>query len=103
MFLMILHCIGLILSNRLWLVHLWFPLQFVFRLFLEEFQPISLNQIRFPGRVLRALIPLIKFQIQRPLLIHVANVLQWAIGLFPVLARGDVGLVLVMGTNNVGV
>jgi hypothetical protein len=50
---------------------------------LEEFQPISINQIRHPGRVLRALIPLIKFQIQRPLL-HVANVLQWVIGLFPV-------------------
>jgi hypothetical protein len=49
------------------------------------------------------MIPLTKFQIQRPLLFSAANVLQWAIGLFPVLARGDVGLVLVMGTNNVGV
>jgi hypothetical protein len=103
MFLMILQCIGQILSNRLWLVLLRFPLQFVFRLFLADFQPISLNQIRFPGRVLRAMIPLIKIQIQRPLLFPAANVLQWATGLFPVLARGDVGLVLVMGTNNVGV
>jgi hypothetical protein len=103
MFLMILQCIGQILSNHLWLVLLRFPLQFAFRLFLEDFQPISLNQIRLPGRVLRAMIPLIKFQIQRALLFPAANVLQWAIGLFPVLARGDVGLVLVMGINNVGV
>jgi hypothetical protein len=82
---------------------LWFPLQLIFRLFLEEFQPISFNQIRHPGRVLRALTPLIKIQIQRPNLNRVANVSQWAIGLLSVKARGDVGLVLGMGVNSVGV
>jgi hypothetical protein len=103
MFLTILHRIGQILSNRLWLVLLRFPLQFAFRLFLEDFLLISLNQIRLPGRVLRAMIPLIKFQIQRALRFAAANVLQWAIGLLPVLVHGDVGLVLVMGISNAGV
>jgi hypothetical protein len=70
---------------------------------LEEFLLISFNQIRLPGRVLRALMSPFKFQIQRPNLLCVANVLQWAIGLFLVKARGDVGPVLGMDIKSAGV